>query len=38
MERSLEIIFGLIEEKKYALVREELLENNEADIAENDNK
>lgn len=34
MERSLEIIFGLIEEKKYALVREELLENNEADIAE----
>ena len=34
MERSLEIIFELIEEKKYALVREELLENNEADIAE----
>lgn len=34
MEKSLEIIFELIAEKKYALVREELLENNEADIAE----
>ncbi len=33
-EKSLEAILQLIGEKKYALVREELLENNEADIAE----
>ena len=34
LEKTLENVFALIEEKKYALVREELLENNEADIAE----
>lgn len=34
MENILETVFELIEEKKYALVREALLENNEADIAE----
>lgn len=34
MDRTLETIFDLIGEKKYALVRQELLENNEADIAE----
>ena len=33
-EKTLEKVFELIEAKKYALVREELLENNEADIAE----
>lgn len=34
IEKSLEIILNLIAEKKYALARKELLENNEADIAE----
>ncbi|MBQ3389803.1 MAG: magnesium transporter [Firmicutes bacterium] len=34
MDKTLEKVFELIEAKKYALVREELLENNEADIAE----
>ena len=34
LDKTLENVFELIEEKKYSLVREELLENNEADIAE----
>lgn len=34
IEKSLEIILNLVAEKKYALARKELLENNEADIAE----
>ncbi len=34
IEKSLEIILNLVSEKKYALARKELLENNEADIAE----